>query len=135
MTISTVVTSNFGLKAIIAFCLAAMSPHYPILILMLCLISVDFITGIYAAYKTKTKIISSKLKKTIEKFSLYSIAVICAIFFQYIFMEAIPLAKIVAGFISGVELLSIYENIKNITGLDIASKIKGYIANMFAKKP
>lgn len=130
----TTITSDFTLKAILTFCLATVAPHVALMIFMLMLIGTDFLTGMYASYRKKCEITSSRLKKTIEKFSLYSIAVICAIFFEAIFLPQIPLTKIVAGFISSVELLSIYENIRKICGVDIGGFIKQYLKKFIPTK-
>jgi len=132
--LTTAITTDFGVKAFTAFCLATISPHYSIIIIMLSFLVVDFITGIYASYKNKEKIVSHRLRETIEKFCFYSIGIIAAIFFQSIFIPAIPLGKIVAGFISAIELLSIYENIRKITGKDIGGIIKEYLKD-FIKLP
>lgn len=126
--------NNFIAK-LIALGIAYFSAIVPLVIVVLIFIFIDFITGMYASYKRKEPVISSKLKKTIEKFAFYSIAILCAHMFQIEMMPWIALTNIVAGFIALVELLSIYENIRSITGLDLVKQVKDYILrNLFKLK-
>ena len=97
---------------------------------ILIFISLDLATGLYASWKTKVKIESHKLRKTVEKFVCYSLAIMVSFMFEQAYFD-IYLTEIVAAFIASTELLSIYENIKCITKLDIATRVKDYISKFF----
>ncbi len=132
--IAAAVTSDFTMKALGTFFITAIAPHFAIVIIMLAFLGTDFLTGMYASKKNKEIIVSHRLKKTIEKFVFYSVAIFAGIFFESIFMPGFPLTKIVGGFICSIELLSIYENVKKITGLDIATKVRQYLSSFLKKK-
>ena len=110
------------------------APISSLIHVVLLFILLDFLTGMYASFKTKQKIISSRLRKTIEKFVCYSLAIIVAHIFQTEIMPWLNFTQLVAGFIAAVELLSIAENIKLITGLDLVKRFRDYIMSQFKKK-
>jgi phage-related holin len=114
--------------------LAYFSPIAPLVNLVIIFILIDFLSGMYASYRSKEQIVSNRLRKTLEKFVFYSVSIIVAYMFQIGFLNWCNLAQIVAGFIASTELLSIYENVKKITGLDLVAKVKEYITRMLKKK-
>ena len=118
---------NGTFTKIAAALIAYFTPLAPLVYCILFFILIDFITGVYASYKLKHKVKSRKLRSTLEKFVLYSLSVILAYIFQVEYFTYVNLSQVVGGFIAGNELLSIYENITNITGLNILGKVKGYI--------
>lgn len=113
--------------------IAYFSPIATLIYVVLLFIFIDFLTGMYASYKRKEPIISNKLRKTIEKFVFYSLAIVCSHIFQTEIMDFISLTNVVAGFITSIELISIYENIRSITGLDLVKQVKDYIMNNLSK--
>ena len=123
-------------SSFIKLCVAVMAYFAPVssmIHLVLIFITIDFLTGIYASYRNKTKIVSHRLRNTVEKFVLYSSAILLGWMFQVEFANWANLAQIIAGFIAGSELISIYENINHITGLNILSKVRGIITNSIKK--
>lgn len=113
---------------------AYFSPIAPLVQLVLIFIAIDFLCGMYASYRSKEQIESNRLRKTLEKFVFYSVSIIVAYMFQIGFLNWSNLAQIVAGFIASTELLSIYENVKKITGMDLVAKVKEYITKMLKNK-
>lgn len=109
--------------------LAYFSPIQHFIPILLIFLLVDFFTGMYASYKKKVKFESGKLRRTLEKFVLYSISIILSYIFEKEFISFIELTRIVAGFIISVELFSIYENVNKITGLNLGTKVKDLIKN------
>lgn len=84
------------------------------------LIFLDLLTGIWAAIKRKEPIKSAALRRTISKMIIYQLAVICGFLIEHYLVEgALPIAKIVSGFIGIVEFKSILENFNSIMGTDI----------------
>jgi len=110
---------------------AVFQPVMPIIYVILVFILFDLLTALYAkVIKKREKLQSNKLRKTIEKFVYYTLAILLAHLFD-VYLINIFLTKAVAGFIAATELLSIYENITLITGTDIAKKLLGQIKIYF----
>jgi len=76
----------------------------------------DTITAIIAAAKSKKEIQSRKLFRTISKFIVYGIAVIIAELVRVYFFNDLPTTKLMTSFIAVIELKSMDENFKIITG-------------------
>lgn len=107
---------------------------------------VDWITGVYASYKQRTKgskpfprpnqhvphwFTSYKMRRTIEKFVFYMMAIAVSYVFRVEFLAGFYLGKIVAGYIALTELKSIFENISKIMGVDLFNEIWLIIKNKF----
>lgn len=106
----------------------------PSLIVICTLVLFDLITGIWAAVKTKVKIESHKLRKTVFKLLSYlSIVTLSALIDGAITPEW-RLAGFVGGFIAIVELMSIVENFGKITGNDLFEKLKESLGNKHIEK-
>jgi len=110
--------------------------------LVIVLIGIDLFTGVYASYKEGQKITARKMGKTLEKFLFYTIAIIAAYILQRIANDGDLLPRIVALYIGAIELKSIFENIKRITGNGmfdmlwtvIKDKIDGYVVKTKVEK-
>lgn len=99
---------------------AALSPIHSVMITVGILISMDLITGLWAAYKKSEIITSAALRRTVSKFVIYQIAVISAFIVQkYMLADLMPASNIVAGVIGMVELKSVLENASKILGGDV----------------
>ena len=106
---------------------AALLGIIPALTVVLICIIIDFATGIWAAMKTKEKIESHKMRKTIFKtLSYLSVIVLCAFVDEAISPEW-HLATFSAGFCAVTEIVSIIENWGRITGKDYLEKLKDII--------
>ena len=125
-------TENIFIKIILAG-LAYFSAIHGMIILVLIFVIADFCSGVYASYIEKKPIISSKLRKSLEKFVIYGISIMLAYGFQKEVADWTNLGAIVAGFIAVTELLSIYENVYRITGINLVTYIKD-ILSKFIKK-
>lgn len=90
------------------------------LITVMVLTVVDLITGIMVSRKRRKKITSAGLKRTIIKTTVYEVVVMLGFLTeQYMTGDAIPVVKILAGFIGLTELKSVMENIELISGMSI----------------
>lgn len=90
------------------------------LITVMVLTVVDLITGILVARKKGKKITSSGLKRTIIKTTVYEVVVMLGFLTErYMTGDAVPVVKILAGFIGITELKSVMENIEIISGMSI----------------
>ena len=99
------------------------APVFPLLAAIGFFVFADFLTGVQAARKRKELITSKKMKATVVKFSAYAIAVITSFLMEKMFLDGLPALKIIAGLIAFIEVKSVNENLKDITGTDIFGEI------------
>ena len=105
-------------------------PTYGSMATVIILITVDFVTGVWAAKKRGEKITSWGWRRTIHtKMVPYYIALLCAhlvdlTIFKGTVLESLQLMKATAAFIAGAELKSVFENLGSISGLDFWTFIK-----------
>jgi hypothetical protein len=111
-----------------------LSPISQSVYFVLIFITLDFLSGMYASYRNHVTIVSHKLRKTIEKFVCYSLAIIVAHMFQTQFAPWINISTITGGFIAITEIYSIYENLTLITKMNIFKRIFEHIKDMYFKK-
>lgn len=102
---------------------------------VIALITFDLITGVWASVKSGEDLTAKKMAKTLNKFLLYSLAIIAAYVLQFIADEGISLPRIVALYVGAIELKSILlENIPKIMGknifLNLWQILKGKIEEM-----
>ena len=100
------------------------TPVVPMLLTIGVLIVIDFLVGIYRAFKMKEQITSRKMGNTISKMFLYQLTIISLFLFEtYILMGILPVTKIGAALISITELKSIDESVEKMTGVGIWKKL------------
>ena len=80
------------------------------------LVIADMVTALIANSKAKKPVESRKLFRTIMKFVVYGIAVITGYIFEKYFFPDLPVAKLMTAFIATIEIKSMDENYKAITG-------------------
>ena len=103
---------------------AVFTPVVPMLLTIGVLIVIDFLVGIYRAFKMNEQITSRKMGNTISKMFLYQLTIISLFLFEtYILMSILPVTKIGAALISIVEIKSISESIEKMTGVAIWKKL------------
>ena len=121
---------NF-LQKLAVMILMILAPIQAVMLTVGILIFTDLVTGIWAALKRKEKISSAALRRTVSKMIIYQIAIISGFLIErYVIVDTFPIVKVVAGFISLVELKSILENGNAILGTDI---FKTLIAKLGSK--
>lgn len=101
----------------------------PSLIVICILVLFDLVTGIWGALKTKVKIESHKLRKTVFKLLSYLSIVTLAALIDGAITAQYHLSGFVGGFIAIVELCSVIENFGKITGNDLFEKLKNAVGN------
>ena len=101
---------------VLAYFASYFSPAYPMMMAIGFFFVMDFITGIMAAKKRGEEISSKKMRPTITKVIGYMIAILVAHVFQQNFLKDIEVLKIVAGLIAFIEVKSLDENFRDITG-------------------
>lgn len=121
-------------------CAAASSFIMPVkhyLFIIGALVVVDMYTGWRAAAKLKGEKFTSKgMGATVEKTVLYMLAIlICrGVDMSFSLGETLGTTYLIAGLITGRELLSNLENIGKVTGLDLADRVRDAFGNLFGKK-
>ena len=111
------------LTIILAWLTIYFAPVYPLIAAIGFFVFADFLTGIQAAKKRGELIQSRKMKTTVVKFGSYAIAIISSFLIEKLFLDGIPALKIIAGLVAFIEVKSINENMKDITGTDIFGEI------------
>lgn len=112
---------------------AFLMPVGPLILLMILMILTDTVTGLLKARKLKQEITSKKLGNVVSKIVLYCGGLV--VFFileKYLFAEfvmlftGIPLflTKCLAIVFSGIEIVSVNENVKEGFGIDIYQAAK-----------
>lgn len=106
------------------------SPIKPVLFVTGLLVILDMIFGIWAAKVRKEPITSSRMKDSITKLLVYELCIMLFYIGQkYMTTDLIPLTNIASTFVCLVELKSIAESLKDISGVDILefliSKLNG----------
>ena len=120
-----------GIATLNVTLLAYFSPIYSLVMAILLLISLDWVTGIWAAFKIGQPITSFKLRRTLTKTVVYSLAIITGLVFEKemvkFFAEGLysilgtnfqetdfPIVKIIALYIGATEFKSIIENLNKV---------------------
>lgn len=82
--------------------------------------TIDWILGVWKSLKAKRTLTSYRFRKSISKITTYVLAITSTYVLENTFLpEWIPICKVVAGYIAFTELVSIYENMSEITGKKI----------------
>lgn len=123
-------TEQVTLKAALAvlggWVLSLFLPILKFIILLIMLLSSDFVTGMLASRKEGKAITSKRMSGTVVKFVVYSLGILLAHFLQLAFQAenillGFPFTYWVAFFICLTELKSNFENIERITGVKLVS--------------
>lgn len=109
-------TFNKYFFAFAAYCISYFTPAFPLMLAIGFFIVADFITGIMAAKKRGEEIRSKKMRPTVTKGIGYMIAILVAHVFQQNFLPGLEVLKIVSGLIAFIEIKSLDENFRDITG-------------------
>lgn len=126
-----------NLLTLISILFAFFLPISGILFLILFLILIDTITGIWKAKKLNIPITSRKLSAIISKLVLYECAIIMLYLVDFWILDAIVLkffsiplliTKITALTLCSVELISIGENYRQITGTNFYQALKNLLS-------
>lgn len=98
--------------------LAVFAPLQKMMFALLFLVTADFLTGIWAAYQTRTPVTSRRLARTIVKTFVY-LTTVCVVHIANKFLLsagdfALPLDSLIISFIALTELKSIFENLHKV---------------------
>lgn len=129
--------NSLGVLNFIAIIAAFISPIKALIIIVGICIAADTITGIMKAKKLKQEITSRKLSVVISKLFLYEGALILffamekfmlADFIGYFCDIPLFLTKLLASVLCGIEIMSINENYKVLSGVSVWGKFKELLA-------
>lgn len=112
------------IKASLAGLIGVFAPVHMVMFAVGFLITVDLITGIWAAKIKGQKITSAALRRTATKICIYQLVVMSGFLAEvYLVDKLFPISKIAASIIGITEMLSILENAEVIHGEPIFSKL------------
>lgn len=100
-----------------------LQPIKSLLITVGILVAADLATGIIKAKKNKEEITSRRLRETVTKLLAYELVIILCYLIERFMLPDVPMSKILSGLIAITELLSVNENLFQITGNPIFNKI------------
>jgi hypothetical protein len=129
--------NSLGILNLLAIIGAFLAPIKALIIIVGLCISIDTITGIMKARKKKEAITSRKLSVVIPKMFLYEGAIILffciekfilADFVGYFCDIPLVITKFVAAVLCGIEIMSINENYKAISGVNMWDNFKTLLA-------
>lgn len=90
--------------------------------------AIDWILGVWKSLKAKRTLTSYRFRKSISKITTYVLAITSTYVLENTFLpEWIPICKVVAGYIAFTELVSIYENMSEITGKKLMLELLGVV--------
>lgn len=111
------------LTGFFAWVIHFVAPTWPFILLMMSLVLVDLFTGVRAAKKRGEPIQSKKLRRTVEKISLYGAAILLSKGMEDVFNLPVDVTYMAAFAICLTEVKSNFENIYEVTGTDVWSSI------------
>jgi hypothetical protein len=88
---------------------------------------VDLVTGMWASRREGKPITSDRFGRTVTKTIVYLIAIVVAHVAELYALPDVPLVKVVGGLVAGTELLSVYENLTRISGVDFKRRIAEWL--------
>lgn len=114
---------NHALSSLL-FLLGLLAPIQVLAIAIGFLVVADVVTGVWASLKAKQRVTSDRFGRTVTKSGVYLVALVVAhVAEAYVFGGAVPVTKVVSGLVGTTELISIYENLSRISGLDFKRAI------------
>lgn len=114
---------------VIVFLFAFLAPLQATMLAVGFLLVVDFITGVWASIKVHgwRSINSARMSDSVTKIIIYNLAILVSYTTEKYLVTAIPLTQIAVGFIAVVEIMSVYENVRKVTGLDLRLALKSWM--------
>lgn len=123
------------LLALLAWLATFLAPILPFLIFTGALIIADSFTGTIAARKRKEQIHPRGLRRTVEKFALYAIAILLSHGLTVVFVPGFEVAYVAAFVIARAELRSNFLNIREVTGVDLVTWLNKFLKIPGQRKP
>lgn len=121
-----------------AWLMSFIMPVAHFLVFTIVLVVTDFITGVQAARARKEKLRSRGFARSIQKITLYFIAILLARGMDEVFFNPkgmnFDATWVVAAFIAMTEFKSNLENINQVTNTDIWGNIAGRLPALFRFK-
>lgn len=118
---------------VIAMGIEFMMPITGFVGIIICFTIVDFFTGIWAARVKKIEIRSKTMSRTVTKITVYMTALIMSNYFEVVFEPPVSLTYYVAGVVALTELKSFFENLTNISNINILQKVMDLVPFPFSR--
>jgi phosphatidylglycerophosphate synthase len=108
---------------LLAWIVVYFAPLVPFMLIVTAFVALDYLTGIQASKKKNIPITSKRRKDTVTKTLAYQATLMTAYLVERSFLPMFPILKLTAGFLAYVEVTSIDENIKIVTGKSFLKEI------------
>lgn len=109
-------------------------PIKTFVIITLLLVFADLFTGIAAARKREEAVHSKGLRRTITKFSMYTISILGAHSLQCVYFPNFPMVFTISAYISVTEFWSVLENVGTVTNTNVLEAARGYLSGIVKKE-
>jgi len=109
-------------------------PIKTFVIATLLLVFADLITGIAAARKREELVHSKGLRRTVTKFSMYTISIFGAHSIQGVYFPDFPMVFTISAYISVTEFWSVLENVGTVTNTNVLEAVRGYLSGIVKKE-
>lgn len=104
---------------------AVFTPIHSILYVVMSLVLADFITGIYKAKRKRESITSNRMRHTSGKLIGYVILICAGFGLDHLAgQDSLFFARAFAVLIAGIEIKSLDENLRDVTGVNVWEIIK-----------
>jgi phage-related holin len=121
-----VLTLDFAaraLKSAITVLLAFLAPVQGIVVGTIALVTLDAITGVWAALRARQRITSFRLSRSVAKLVVYFTLILLGRVLSGLFNTPYPVAEMISAFISLTESLSILENLNKLSKSPIIDRL------------
>ncbi len=102
---------------------AVLAPIHGLIYALLALVAIDFITGCWASLRAGEPITSRRMRETAGKSTVYMLALVASFAIDSILAGGVPVARLCAASLGLIEIKSVAENLKRITGVDILAAV------------
>ncbi len=111
------------LKALFAVVAAFFAPVHAILAATICLVVLDTLTGMLAAWKKKQKITSQRFSRVFFKTLVYLLLICLSFAVEHFFAPEYPIKSMITSLIGLGETLSILENINVLSKTPVVDRL------------
>lgn len=119
-----------GVSVVGAFLMEAFLPMSGFLAAIGLMVVFDWLTGVRASMIEGARFQSKRMIRTVDKLISYGLAIIIAQLIQSLYLPSLPITYGVSSYIVAIEVQSIRENLKRITGIDVLSPLGRLIENL-----
>lgn len=122
-------------KGAAAFVLAVLLDAYELILLSYLMVLLNVVSGYIVMWHSKSKWDKEKWFRTCMKLVWFPVAILSTQAIEQVYALDVPMASVVAAFITVHDLKSLFGNVTTLTGLDLWQAIASIDWKGFRKKP